>query len=213
MSNESEKKIRQDFLKKITVHEVDGLKQTEQRPRKIPKIPDNFSNTISLEESPADTNMNMVDVIEASSRALKIISEQKRILGSNAEKAIEQLRHKIKLLRADIDNLNSKIEDELNISSSLRQELQLSLDQNTTKSNLIAQLEGSVAELEQSNILLTTELNETKNELENSKLELSNAAEFFKTLKLEIDSKLMLALEEANDMMSDDAARFDVDVD
>jgi chromosome segregation ATPase len=150
----------------------------------------------------------MVDVIQASSRALKIISEQKKTISSNAEKAIDQLRVKIKSLREVIDSLNNKIENEHIISSNLRMELKAALNESESRAANIAGLEDKISNLELTNNELKKELNQTKIELESSKAELSNVSDFFKTLNSEIHNKLMSALEEANEIITNEDPEF-----
>ncbi len=208
MNNQSDKKIRQAFLDKISTQKVDINKQIEAKAAQSLNLPGSRKDQALNEDSLFENNISMVDVIQASSRALKIISEQKKTISSNAEKAIEQLRDKIKRLREENDGLTNKIENEHAISSNLRMELKTALDESENRAALISGLKDKITVLEISNDSLKSQLNQTKLELESSKSELSNVSEFFKTLNSEIHTKLMAALEEANEIIIDEDPEF-----
>lgn len=214
MKSEADKKIRQAFLEKISTQKVDINKQIEAKAAQSLSLSVARKDDASNVESLFENNISMVDVIQASSRALKIISEQKKTISSNAEKAIDQLRVKIKNLKEVIDSLNNKIENEHIISSNLRMELKAALNESESRAVNIAGLEDKISTLELTNNELKRELNQTKIELEGSKAELSNVSDFFKTLNSEIHNKLMSALEEANEIITNEDPEFQLkDVD
>lgn len=208
MKSEADKKIRQAFLEKISTQKVDNNKQIEAKAAQSLSLPGARTDAAGNVEILFENNISMVDVIQASSRALKIISEQKKTISSNAEKAIDQLRVKIKSLREVIDSLNNKIENEHIISSNLRMELKAALNESESRAANIAGLEDKISNLELTNNELKKELNQTKIELESSKAELSNVSDFFKTLNSEIHNKLMSALEEANEIITNEDPEF-----